>query len=127
MMAATSILGHPVINMGYSPILAGNHFLDSNEYGGFLYIRHSFQCVDDLDLPSPGTPYLFGLLITKWEVPWARLFPLRLKLRLGAESRYYPAPIWSIRDRSTVYKEIGNTIMKLLIVRRRVILFITTC
>lgn len=101
--------------MGYSPIQ--NKFLGSNDYGGFLYIRHSFQCLDGLDLPASGTSFLFAILITKWEVPWARLFPLRLKLRLGAESRYYPAPIWSIRDRNTVYKEIGNTIMKLLIVR----------
>jgi MAD (mothers against decapentaplegic) interacting protein len=42
------------------------------------------------------------------------VFPLRLLLRLGAESRYYPSPLWSWRDRTTVYKEIGNTIMKLL-------------
>ena len=47
-------------------------------------------------------------------MPWAKVFPLRLLLRLGAESRYYPAPLWSIRSRKTVYREIGNTIMKLL-------------
>ena len=35
-------------------------------------------------------------------------------LRLGAESRYYPAPLWSIRGRKTVYRHVGNTIMKLL-------------
>ena len=39
---------------------------------------------------------------------------LVFQLRLGAEARYYPAPLWSTRQRVTVYKEIGNTIMKLL-------------
>eukprot|EP00095_Tigriopus_kingsejongensis_P006649 snap_masked-scaffold363_size195477-processed-gene-0.10 protein:Tk06649 transcript:snap_masked-scaffold363_size195477-processed-gene-0.10-mRNA-1 annotation:"zinc finger protein fyve domain-containing" len=66
-----------------------------------------------LDLPSDGR-VLFGVLISKWEVPWARVFPLRLKLRLGAHAKYYPAPIWSDRERPTVYRDIGNTIMKLL-------------
>ena len=74
------------------------------------------QCLDGLDLPPTAghQPFLFGLLLTKWEMPWAKVFPLRLSLRLGAESRYYPAPLWSIRNRSTVYREVGNTIMKLL-------------
>ena len=71
------------------------------------------QCVDGLDLPD-RQPFLFALLLTKWEMPWAKVFPLRLLLRLGAESRYYPTPLWSIRGRKTVYREIGNTIMKLL-------------
>ncbi len=35
-------------------------------------------------------------------------------LRLGAEYRYYPAPLWSSRDRRPVYRDVGNTIMKLL-------------
>lgn len=103
--------GH-VGEMGYSVVLSGGSFLNGHDYGGFLYLRHSFQCVDGLDLPKP--PFLFGVLLTKWEMPWARVFPLRLLLRLGAESRYYPCPLWSTRERQTVYKEIGNTIMKLL-------------
>jgi len=105
--------GAPVGNMGHSVVLSGKEFLNSHDYGGFLFIRHSFQCLDGLDLPGQQ-PFLFGLLLTKWEMPWAKVFPLRLLLRLGAESRYYPAPLWSIRGRKTVYREIGNTIMKLL-------------
>jgi MAD (mothers against decapentaplegic) interacting protein len=123
--------GGQVYEMGYTVILSGANFLGSTDFGGFLYFRHTFQvrsfnvhlswmilemvffqCLDGLDLPKE--PYLFGVLTTKWEMPWARVFPLRLLLRLGAESRYYPSPLWSWRDRTTVYKEIGNTIMKLL-------------
>jgi MAD (mothers against decapentaplegic) interacting protein len=88
------------------------NFLGFSDLGGFLYLRPSFQCMDNLDLPK--SPFLFCVLITKWEMPWARLFPLRLMLRLGAECRYYPAPLWSVRGRRTVYGAIGNTIMKLL-------------
>lgn len=35
-------------------------------------------------------------------------------LRLGAEYRYYPCPLVSVRFRDAVYFEIGHTIMKLL-------------
>ena len=104
--------GRHFSNMDHS-VISGKEFLDKTEYGGFLFIRHTFQCIDDLDLPTQQ-PFLFGILLTKWEMPWARVFPLRLLLRLGAECRYYPSPLWSIRGRNTVYKEIGNTIMKLL-------------
>lgn len=48
------------------------------------------------------------------EIPWARVFPLRLMLRLGAEYRYYPSPLVSTRYRKPVYREIGHTIMNVL-------------
>lgn len=35
-------------------------------------------------------------------------------LRLGAEYRYYPCPLVSVRFRDAVYSEIGHTIMKVL-------------
>lgn len=60
-------------------------FLGSKEHGGFLYISPSFQSLQDLLLPNP--PYLFGILMQKWETPWAKVFPIRLMLRLGAEYR----------------------------------------
>lgn len=60
-------------------------FLGSKEHGGFLYISPSFQTLQDLPLPNP--PYLFGILVQKWETPWAKVFPIRLMLRLGAEYR----------------------------------------
>ncbi len=39
-------------------------------------VNFSFQCIDGLDLPT--APFLFAVLLTKWEMPWARVFPLRL-------------------------------------------------
>lgn len=108
----TAGTGTQVVDMGHTVILSGKPFLGGTQYGGFLYFRSTFQCIDGLDLPS--RPFLFAVLLTKWEMPWARVFPLRLLLRLGAEARYYPAPLWSTRLRQTVFKEIGNTIMKLL-------------
>ena len=84
----------------------------SNSHGGWLFIRHTHQTVSDLLLPPP--PVLFAVLIMRWEIPWARVFPLRLMLRLGAEFRYYPAPLVSVRARPAVYSEIGHTIMNVL-------------
>lgn len=55
-------------------------------------------------------------LFYRWETPWAKLFPLRLILRLGAEYRYYPSPIISTRYRDSVFVEIGHTIINLLAV-----------
>ena len=102
--------GTPVQEMGH--ISVGSNYLGSSQHGGWLFVRHSHQTVQDLLMPPP--PVLFGLLIMRWEIPWARVFPLRLMLRLGAEFRYYPSPLVSVRNRGAVYGEVGHTIMNVL-------------
>uniref|UniRef100_A0A1Y1MFZ2 FYVE-type domain-containing protein n=1 Tax=Photinus pyralis TaxID=7054 RepID=A0A1Y1MFZ2_PHOPY len=89
-----------------------NNFLDSKNHVGFLYIRPTFQCLQNVIVPNEM--YLIGILIHRWEMPWAKIFPLRLILRLGAEYRYYPCPIVSTRHRESVFVEIGHTIINLL-------------
>ncbi|XP_022449538.2 zinc finger FYVE domain-containing protein 16 isoform X3 [Delphinapterus leucas] len=88
-------------------------FLSSKDHGGFLFITPTFQKLDDLLLP--GNPFLCGILIQKLEIPWAKVFPMRLMLRLGAEYKAYPAPLTSIRGRKPLFGEIGHTIMNLLV------------
>ena len=75
--------GNFISNMGHTII--HQDFLGSREHGGFLFLRPTFQCLNTLSLPE--APYLFGLLLQKWELPWAKVFPIRLLLRLGAEYR----------------------------------------
>ncbi|CAK6956032.1 zinc finger FYVE domain-containing protein 16 [Scomber scombrus] len=87
-------------------------FLGSKDHAGVLFFSPTCQPLDGLTLPSQ--PFLFGLLIQKLEVPWAKVFPLRLLLRLGAEYSVYPTPVVSIRFRESVYRETGHTIMNLL-------------
>uniref|UniRef100_A0A8C9WN66 Zinc finger, FYVE domain containing 16 n=1 Tax=Scleropages formosus TaxID=113540 RepID=A0A8C9WN66_SCLFO len=87
-------------------------FLGSKEHGGFLFFRPTFQCLEGL--PLPHAPYLFGVLIQKLEVPWAKVFPLRLFLRLGVEYGVYPSALVSVRYRKAVFTENGHTIMNLL-------------
>lgn len=58
-------------------------FLGSKDHAGMLFFAPTCQPLDDLTLPPQ--PFLFGLLVQKLEVPWAKVFPLRLLLRLGAE------------------------------------------
>lgn len=77
------VLGNVVGNLGHS--FFSQSFLGSKEHGGFLYVTSTYQSLQDLVLPTP--PYLFGILIQKWETPWAKVFPIRLMLRLGAEYR----------------------------------------
>lgn len=60
-------------------------FLSSEEHAGFLWVRSTLQSLQGL--PMPNQPFLFGLLVHRAEVPWAKAFPLRLMLRLGAEYR----------------------------------------
>lgn len=102
--------GNTVTSMGHS--IFNQQFLDSRGHGGMLYLRSTFQCTLKLILPEP--PFLFAILLQKWETPWAKVFPIRLMLRLGAEYRYYPSPLVSIRNRKPVFYEIGHTIMNLL-------------
>lgn len=77
------VLGSVVGSLGHS--FFSQSFLGSKEHGGFLYVTSTHQSLQDLLLPTP--PYLFGILIQKWETPWAKVFPIRLMLRLGAEYR----------------------------------------
>ncbi|KAJ8357370.1 hypothetical protein SKAU_G00201640 [Synaphobranchus kaupii] len=105
-----ALTGNVVTNLGHS--FFTQSFLGSKEHGGFLYIRPTFQSLQDLLLPNP--PYLFGILVQKWETPWAKVFPLRLMLRLGAEYRFYPCPLFSVRFRKPLFGETGHTIMNLL-------------
>ncbi|XP_049444416.1 zinc finger FYVE domain-containing protein 9 isoform X1 [Epinephelus fuscoguttatus] len=93
--------------------LLGSSFLGSEEHAGFLYIRPTLQSLQGL--PLPNQPYLFGLLVHRAEVAWAKAFPLRLMLRLGAEYRFYPCPLYSVRFRKPLFGEIGHTIMRLLV------------
>lgn len=87
-------------------------FLGSKDHAGMLFFSSTCQSLDGLTLPSQ--PFLFGLLIQKLEVPWAKVFPLRLLLRLGAEYNVYPTALISVRFRDSVYRETGHTIMNLL-------------
>lgn len=88
-------------------------FLGHKEHGGFLYVRATFQCLQSLIVPA-DQPFLVAILIHRWEVPWAKIFPLRLLLRLGALYRYYPCPLVSVRGRDSVYAEIAQTIINFL-------------
>ena len=92
-----------------------NYFLENKDNAGFLYFQPSkYSCLKNLDVLLPNEPFLFGLLVQKWEIPWAKLFPLRLLLLMGAESKIFPYPIISSRLRSPLCGEIGHTIMNLL-------------
>ncbi|XP_056395193.1 zinc finger FYVE domain-containing protein 16 isoform X2 [Hyla sarda] len=87
-------------------------FLGSKDHGGFLFFTPTFQ--DLSGLPVPNSPFLHGVIILKMEVPWAKVFPIRLMLTLGAESGVYPSPVTSRRHRKSVFGEIGHTIINLL-------------
>ncbi|KAL4000454.1 THO complex subunit 6 [Sarotherodon galilaeus] len=93
--------------------LFGSSFFGSQDHAGFLYVRSTLQSLQGL--PLPNQPYLFGLLVHRAEVAWAKAFPLRLMLRLGAEYRFYPCPLYSVRFRKPLFGDIGHTIMRLLV------------
>ncbi|XP_050976901.1 zinc finger FYVE domain-containing protein 16 isoform X1 [Labeo rohita] len=87
-------------------------FLGSKDHGGVLFFTPTFQPLDGLALPQVS--FLCGVLIQKLEVPWAKVFPLRLLLALGAQYNVYPCPLVSVRFRDSVFRETGHTIMNLL-------------
>ncbi|KAL1267131.1 hypothetical protein QQF64_002806, partial [Cirrhinus molitorella] len=87
-------------------------FLGSKDHGGVLFFTPTFQPLDGLALPQVS--FLCGILIQKLEVPWAKVFPLRLLLALGSQYNVYPCPLVSVRFRDSVFKETGHTIMNLL-------------
>ncbi|XP_077274270.1 smad anchor for receptor activation isoform X2 [Temnothorax americanus] len=106
-----AVKGNTMTELGFS-VYQGTNLLGSREHAGFLFIRQTLQCLQKIILPP--APFLIGLLVHRWETPWAKVFPLRLLLRLGAEYRYYPCPLVSVRFRNALYFEIGHTVMKVL-------------
>ncbi|XP_011341130.1 uncharacterized protein LOC105281542 isoform X2 [Ooceraea biroi] len=106
-----AIKGNTMTELGFL-VYQGGNLLGSREHTGFLFIRQTLQCLQKIILPP--APFLIGLLVHRWETPWAKVFPLRLLLRLGAEYRYYPCPLVSVRFRDALYFEIGHTVMKVL-------------
>ncbi|XP_061387743.1 zinc finger FYVE domain-containing protein 9 [Musca vetustissima] len=103
--------GNPIQELSHTSPTQST-FLGSRDYGGFIFIRPTFQCM--LDIIHPDKPYLIGILIHRFEIPWAKIFPLRLMLRLGAQYRYYPCPHVSMCNRESVYAEIAQTIINFL-------------
>lgn len=53
-------LGVTVSDMSFTASI-NSTLLDSNNHGGFLFVRQTYQCMQKLRLPSP--PYLFALLV----------------------------------------------------------------
>ncbi|XP_021237106.1 zinc finger FYVE domain-containing protein 16 isoform X2 [Numida meleagris] len=94
-------------------VMVSENFLGNEDHGGFLFVSPTYQKLDDLILPD--NPFLCGILIHKLEIPWAKVFPIRLMLRLGAEYGVYPTPVVSFRHRKPLFGEIGHTIMNLLV------------
>lgn len=87
------------------------------DFNAMLYVRASpFQSTQNVIMPdrNPGQ-VLFGLLVKHTEIPWAKLFPLRLLLRMGAEHRLYPWPLFNALDRKCLYSEfVDNSIIHFL-------------
>uniref|UniRef100_A0A8C8K845 FYVE-type domain-containing protein n=1 Tax=Oncorhynchus tshawytscha TaxID=74940 RepID=A0A8C8K845_ONCTS len=106
-----ALTGKVLSHLGLSQF--SSSFLSSEEHAGFLWVRSTLQSLQGL--PMPNQPFLFGLLVHRAEVPWAKAFPLRLMLRLGAEYRFYPCPLYSVRFRKALFGETGHTIMRLLV------------
>ncbi|XP_077389630.1 zinc finger FYVE domain-containing protein 9 [Festucalex cinctus] len=106
-----SLTGKVIKHLSLS--LFGGRYLGSDEHAGLLFVRPTRQSLQGLPLPSQ--PYLFGLLLHRAEVVWAKTFPLRLMLRLGAEYRFYPCPLYSVRFRKPLFGDIGHTVMRLLV------------
>ena len=66
-----------------------NILFDNKQNVGFLYFKptsHHYQCcLKQLKEHFTASNFLISYLIQKWEISWAKLFPLRLYLRLGEE------------------------------------------
>ena len=61
--------------------------LDNKENVGFLYYQptefHHRCCLKSIKEHLPKENFLIGYLLQKWEISWAKLFPLRLFLSIG--------------------------------------------
>lgn len=94
-------------------LLFQDGLFNNKDTAGLLLVRH-MECQDVKNLVLPNTGFLFALLLQRWEVPWSKVFPVRLLLRLGHKLGHYPYPLISYRTRAPVYYEVGHTIISIL-------------
>lgn len=62
--------------------------LDHKDNVGFFYYQptiYHYHALAKYRHFLPADPFLLGYLVQKWEIPWAKLFPLRLFLRFGEQ------------------------------------------
>eukprot|EP00794_Sanderia_malayensis_P007788 gene7788-8633_t len=102
--------GDPVSDLGF--ILFDDFMLNNPANVGMLLFKQTVQC--DKNLCIPCHPHLFGVWVQQTEIPWAKNLPLRLLLRLGAEFKHYPCPLFNLQKRDPVYTTLGRTIVDLL-------------
>lgn len=85
----------------------------NRDTAGLLFVRPvPTHCMKNLVLPK--RVFLVALILQRWEVPWSKVFPMRLLLRLGYKFNSYPYPVISFRARDPVYYEVGHTIISIL-------------
>lgn len=94
-------------------LLFQDGLFDSRNTAGLLFVRH-LKSHDISKFVLPADPYIFALVLQRWEVPWSKVFPVRLLLRLGHKLGHYPYPLTSYRSREPVYYEVGHTIISIL-------------
>lgn len=110
--------GKPIADLNL--MLFEDGLFENKENCGFLFFssslffRSNLKCLNKI--PKPESPFLIGVLIQKWEVPWAKSLPHRLLLRLGSQATTYPCSIVSRWSRKATFQEIGHTIMNVLAV-----------
>ncbi|XP_039261232.2 uncharacterized protein LOC120337504 isoform X1 [Styela clava] len=118
----------PVTMLGFDD---NDELFGKKENAGFMFVQASSQPLDGLSCLKRKLKHvsgelnnteddlairsmLFAILVQKTEAPWATLFPMRLMLRLGMETKQYPCPLFSVRQRQPVYHELGHTILGIL-------------
>lgn len=102
----------PLENLGN--LLFQDGLFGNRDTAGLLFVRPlEDHCLKNIVLPSNKT-YLFALVLQRWEVPWSKVFPMRLLLRLGHKFDVYPYPIVSFSAREPVYYEVGHTVISIL-------------
>lgn len=99
------------------------------DFSAILYVQASLQSTQNVIMPDKGAGQaLFGLFVKHTEIPWAKLFALRLLLRLGAEYHLYPWPLFNALDRKSLYSEsVDNSIIYFLSVRQTNVCFFDLC
>lgn len=80
---------------------SNEQFLDSINDAGFLFVSSEIK-PKPVGLKDMKTPFLYGILIKRSELPAAMFTPSRLLLRLGYEMKSFPFPLWNCRDRKPV-------------------------
>lgn len=112
MMHELALRGQSLHNLG--SLVFEHGLFDDKTLNGVLFVEPThLQYLDDV-ITAPQNSFLVCMLLRRSEIPWAKIFPMRLYYGFGYKFGIYSSTFINYRKRDPLYYEVGHSIISIL-------------